>query len=383
MKLNINDRFKQLLAPLTDDEWAGLEVSVKDEGCRDPLVVWRETNTLLDGHNRYEICTRNDIGYSIKYLNLEDEQAAFYWIIRNQLSRRNVTPEQASYLRGKRYLAEKKEQGGRLDRSFGVEKVSTPKTSERLADEYQVSDRTIRNDARFASSIDNLALEFGEDTKQDILRRDSGLTKADVKEIATIAKNEPGEAAEIMEMVKAKEAKNVKDARAKRNPHVAQNSGDNEWYTPKKFIEAARIVLGTIDLDPASSEIANKTVQAETFYTAEDNGIDKEWFGNVWLNPPYAAPLISEFVSQLEAQRHNVESFIVLVNNATETRWFHRLMNISHAICLPVGRVRFVNPDGEIGAPLQGQAILYGGDNIQVFHKEFRKFGRTLDIKGW
>ena len=101
--------------------------------------------------------------------------------------------------------------------------------------------------------------------------------------------------------------------------HVSHNSLENEWYTPAPIIAAARAVMGGIDLDPASSAKANETVQATTFYSIEDDGLNKEWQGRVWMNPPYAAKLIPAFIDKLSTS--NITQAIVLTNNATETQW--------------------------------------------------------------
>jgi phage N-6-adenine-methyltransferase len=162
-----------------------------------------------------------------------------------------------------------------------------------------------------------------------------------------------------------------------KTPHVARNSGNNEWYTPEPFIIAARAVMGGIDCDPATSEEANTTVGASTIYTAETDGLSHNWRGRVWLNPPYAAPLISQFCEKLslEFQSGRVTEGIVLVNNATETGWFATLIDCASAIVFPQTRVRFWQPSGEIGAPLQGQAILYFGGKPKTFLSEFKTFG--------
>ena len=163
--------------------------------------------------------------------------------------------------------------------------------------------------------------------------------------------------------------------------HVANNSGNNEWYTPADYIALAREVMGGIDTDPATSEIANRTVQASQIFTAEDNGLTKRWSGRVWCNPPYSQPLISEFAEAIASKYESgeIEQACVLVNNGTETRWFQRMLSTASAVCFPRSRIRFIDPDGNpSGAPLQGQAVLYMGDNRQTFAAIFAQKGAVL-----
>ena len=62
----------------------------------------------------------------------------------------------------------------------------------------------------------------------------------------------------------------------------------DERYSPDWLVEKARLVLGGIDCDPASSELANRTVAAATYYTRTDDGLQREWRGRVWLNFPWS-----------------------------------------------------------------------------------------------
>jgi ParB-like chromosome segregation protein Spo0J len=167
----------------------------------------------------------------------------------------------------------------------------------------------------------------------------------------------------------------------KRRAHVANNSGNNEWYTPPAYLDAARDAMGSIDLDPASCEVANETVKAGTFYTAESDGLSKPWQGSVWMNPPYAQPLIAQF-SEAVAEKFDsgeITQACVLVNNATETGWFQRMLQSSAAVCLLKGRVRFLDPEGNpSGAPLQGQAVLYLGGHVSRFVRAFGGLGHVL-----
>lgn len=165
-----------------------------------------------------------------------------------------------------------------------------------------------------------------------------------------------------------------------RRPHVQHNSGENEWYTPLPFIKAANATMGGIDLDPCSSVKANEVVGAELFYSIEDDGLTQPWNGRVWMNPPYGQPFVGQFCQRL-AERvvsNDVSAAVALVNNATETGWFQDLADVARAMCFPRGRIRFWHPERDSVQGLQGQVLLYFGNDVEAFRREFDAFGVTV-----
>lgn len=159
-------------------------------------------------------------------------------------------------------------------------------------------------------------------------------------------------------------------------PYITNSSGFTEWYTPKKYIESARIVFGGgIDLDPASSAVANETtVRADKYYTEKEDGLKQEWYGNVWLNPPYSQA--SDFVDKLLSS--DITQAIALVNNCTETAWFAKMVHYAKALVFHTGRMRFDCPTKDTqqtSAAMQGQVFAYFGSNEEVFLEEFSQYG--------
>src|SRR6185312_4048194 len=160
-------------------------------------------------------------------------------------------------------------------------------------------------------------------------------------------------------------------------------TGENEWYTPKEYIAAARDVLGGIDLDPATSKYAQENIKADVFYTADDDGLKQEWHGTVWLNPPYAQPLIADFVFKLvdEVKAGRVTAAVMLTHNYTDTAWFQEAASAASAICSTRGRVKFVDARGNVAAPTQGQAFFYFGDETEAFAERFADIGFVAHLE--
>jgi phage N-6-adenine-methyltransferase len=159
----------------------------------------------------------------------------------------------------------------------------------------------------------------------------------------------------------------------------AIGTGENEWHTPVKFLEAAREVLGGFDLDPASSEAAQHTVKAARYFTKATNGLAQEWRGKVWLNPPYGKPFGARFVAKLlaELKAGRVSSAVLLTHNHTDTKWWQGAYARADAACFPCGRIRFLSPEGVPAEPTWGQTLLFFGPEREKFIARFGLFGCT------
>lgn len=155
-KLKISKTFQQFIPPLMDEEYKLLEASVISEGCRDPIVTWN--GVIVDGHNRYAICQKHGIEFSTVEMEFADDESAMDWMDANQLGRRNLTADQRSNLRGRRYNRTKKaaHDGGKGKARVGAE-VAPTNTAATLAKQHGVSERTIKSDGKKAEAIEQLA----------------------------------------------------------------------------------------------------------------------------------------------------------------------------------------------------------------------------------
>jgi hypothetical protein len=181
--LQVNPAFQGLIPLQSKGEYRALERSILAEGCRDPLLVWKGRNIVLDGHTRRDLCMGHEKRVKVREVELPDEKAAIEFILQIQNQRRNLTREARSYFRGAEYNRIKQARGGRREsrKTKGLFDPQ-PSTAQRLAVKHGVSEKTIKRDAFFARVIDKIAVEHGDpEVKRKLLGADVKLTHGTAK----------------------------------------------------------------------------------------------------------------------------------------------------------------------------------------------------------
>lgn len=206
--VSIDKEFEALIPPQTDEELSLLRKSCIEEGIREALIVWN--GVIVDGHTRYRIAQEAGLEFDVRQREFETRTDAIKWIIDNQLGRRNLHADAISYLRGKKYLAEKQEEG-RPEKRYQNDTVLPERTSEKLAEQFNVGRATIHRDADFVTAVEKLE-EADILPAQMVVSGKSPLTKQDTVELAKIVQDEPEKAKEIFAKIETKDSSNIKEA---------------------------------------------------------------------------------------------------------------------------------------------------------------------------
>ena len=392
--------FANVFPLLDDDDLGTLTEDIRENGQREPVILY--DGKILDGRNRYLACV--ELGITPKFQQSKattDEDALMESVSRN-LHRRHLSPRQKAMV-GTDLLPmyeaislEKSIQSG-LDYGRGgkdganlphpLEEANeeqtlratwpkafdkrAPRARDMVAELMQVSPRLIQS---AKNVIDNGIPELGNAV------RDGHIAVSRAEEVSKLDEDTQREVvARVKEGEKASEV--VREVKGG-VPKALLMSESNEWYTPDQYVDAARYLMGGIDLDPASCEQANETVRAEVFYTKDDDGFSKAWSGRVWMNPPYGKEdgesNQSRWTKRLIDSYENGEilSAVFIVNAATSASWFQRFWD--YPICFVRRRISFVSPSGEKNSPTQGNVFVYLGEDIEGFVDNFSPFGRIV-----
>ena len=175
--------------------------------------------------------------------------------------------------------------------------------------------------------------------------------------------------------------KDVQSVVDRRKPTIGMD-GPADWYTPSKYAEMARQVMGQIDLDPASCAAANDVIGATTYYSIAEgrDGLREPWMGKIFLNPPYGRKVIQDWVDKAcdEWLSGSCEEIIICINNATDTGWFAKLWDFS--LCFVRGRIKFYGPHNKTDSPAHGTVFAYLGDNNEKFAEVFKSIGAVYEV---
>lgn len=166
---------------------------------------------------------------------------------------------------------------------------------------------------------------------------------------------------------------------------IHQDSGKTSWHTPPEIVDAAREVMGGIDLDPASSSTANKTVRASIYYTARDDGLSKPWVGRVWMNHPFSRDGNPKWIGRLVSayETGEIEQAICITYAAINAAWFQRLLRYPRWI--PSSRVDYIDPfaepgDERTGAPKDSIVTYLGPDTDRFAQIFMARLGGSVDV---
>ena len=291
MDLLIDPEFSEKIPPLTTEEFEQLEANILADGAvLSPLVVWN--GIIVDGHNRYRIVQKHpEIPFQIHEKEFSDRYEVIAWICKNQLGRRNLTPEQRKFLIGKQYEAEKarhgKEAGTHQSRGedgrFTVspqngDSRSAGRTSQRIAEETKTSKNYVQRAEKYAQGVE-AADEVLPGIKDEIL---SGSISPTEKAVIAVARASPEERKELAEQLRLPRGHGARDAPKKESgtggvfkSGLTFEDEDSEPSVPKPSLAYAQAIT---DGMASSPERENKDVSVDIIISELADAIDSMIF---------------------------------------------------------------------------------------------------------
>lgn len=243
MDLKINEEFKNKIPPLTPAEFQQLKENILADGeIYEPIAVWN--GVIVDGHNRWKIIREHpEIPYKVKEMDFADKWAAFEWMYRKQLGRRNLSDEQKAYMIGKMYEARKKTRGGqrandnasKRDAQNGQLVSETDKRSHgvsgEIAMELNIGRNTVRRAEHFAKGVDAIR-EVSPAAAEKVLGGKSGVSKQTIAEMRNADGDKVKEIAKAIENGEPLKATTFPSGRERKKEEEYQFLGNHDRESP-------------------------------------------------------------------------------------------------------------------------------------------------------
>lgn len=330
-------------------EFVDLKMDIKANGLHEPVILL--DGQILDGRNRFRAC--QETGVKADFVEYNGPDPASYVISLN-LIRRHLNESQRGMAAAK---LSNMQQGARTDikPAANLQEVSRANAAELL----NVSERTVNT----AKKVERQgapelvqAVEHGE---------------VSVSAAAEIAELPQEEQTEVIARGEKEILQRAKEIKQQKKFSTLMSSETPEHYTPEIIINTVRELFGQIDTDPCSNSKQSPNIPAITHFTKEDDGLNQQWIGRVYMNPPYGKE-IAAWVEKLvsEIQSGNCTEAIALVPARTDTKWFSQLRN--GLCCFVRGRLTFIGNDDPAPFP---SAVIYLGENNDKFISSFSPLG--------
>lgn len=266
MEIQINEELKSLLDPLTEKERETLEASIKAEGQRDDIIVWKEGGMVVDGHNRLEVIRKLGLVPKVKEMSFPSIEAVKIWMMQNQLGRRNLTKERFHYFIGQLYNATKQSHGGK------IKPQDEKKTAEIIGEKHGIAERTVRRAGDFAKGIDRVGSAKGPEVKEKILSGKGNLNQAELEVIGKTP-NAAVASRVIERLTKAKEEKR-EVAKANKEAEKSEKAHDIALLAPD--FDDSRYSHASVVKPPLKKD-CGVYIRCADEYLADAIGLLKAW----------------------------------------------------------------------------------------------------------
>src|ERR1035437_7701549 len=340
-----------ILPEMNQEQYLELKNDIIENGYDDRYPIWLYENDIIDGWNRHKICDELQITPNYETFTGTTLQAVQFVLRSN--NRRDLSSIQRACVT--------------VELQPIIDLLEAEVEKERREKQAATLTETLK------SGVKDKKLSQTKEAHENDTNTKLAKLKGTNRTYIAKAKKLKNENPEMFEKLKKGEVKIGKT-------NISQLfTGENEWYTPKKYIDLVTQVMGSIDTDPCSSADANQIIQAKTYYTIETNGLDKDWLGNIFMNPPFSSKEINAFTDKLckEYQLGHITEGIIVTNDNTDTKWFKKVNKISALICFTTGRIKFYNKD-KVSSPTCGQVFFYIGKNENNFIQHFQNVGLIM-----
>ena len=338
----------KLLPSMQREEFTELVVDIKAYGLLEP--IWLYEGKILDGRSRYQACLL--AGVEPKFITWQgDHGTPLEFVVAKNLKRRHLTASQRAVIAldvlphlqkeaKKRQLSKLKQRAG----------------SSEVAELPQRSDKVTKKSRTQAAQIVGASPRYVSDAKR--IQEEAPHLLPAIKE---------GELT-ISKAIKRLSGEGESAGSSKHQKFISAKS--DEHYTPKDILASVVDCLEEIDLDPCSNSHTEPNVPALLHFTKKENGLNQEWHGRVFINPPFSQtkPFLIHLMEEIE-NGHTTEA-ISLTKADVRTNWFQLIWKNATAVCFVNGYTQFIGNDN---ASTFGVAIAYYGENVDKFYYAFHE----------